>query len=131
MSVERINPAGLNTPPSYSHIAVARGSRQIFFAGQVPMDENSQVVAVGDLHAQTVATMRNLKIAMDAVGVRWEDITRRTIFTTQPFERVALAAAIKEVAGDSPLPPQTIVGVSGLALPELLVEIECTAVVDD
>ena len=73
--------------------------------------------------------MRNVKTAMDAVRVGWDDIVRRTIYTTQPTEYETVTAGIDAVTGGAAHPPQTILGVTGLAVPGLLIEIECTAVV--
>jgi enamine deaminase RidA (YjgF/YER057c/UK114 family) len=74
--------------------------------------------------------MRNLETAMRAVGVEWADIVRRTIYTTRPAEYETITAGIEAVTGGSEHPAQTIVGVTGLALPGLLIEIECTAVLE-
>ena len=84
--------------------------------------------AADDLHGQTAAAMRNLKTAMDAAGVGWDDIVRRTIYTTQPTEYETITKAIDEVTGSADHPAQTIVGITGLAVPGCLIEIECTAV---
>jgi enamine deaminase RidA (YjgF/YER057c/UK114 family) len=73
--------------------------------------------------------MRNLKTAMDAAGVGWDDIVRRTIYTLEPTEYETITRAIDEVTGGADHPAQTIVGITGLAVPGCLIEIECTAVV--
>jgi enamine deaminase RidA (YjgF/YER057c/UK114 family) len=51
---------------------------------------------------------------------------RRTIYTTQPTEFAVITAAIEEVQGSTEHPAQTIVGITGLAVPGLLIEIEAT-----
>ena len=86
-------------------------------------------LAADDLHGQTSAAMRNLKTAMDAAGVGWDDIVRRTIYTMQPTEYETITKAIDEVTGGADHPAQTIVGITGLAVRGCLIEIECTAVV--
>jgi enamine deaminase RidA (YjgF/YER057c/UK114 family) len=126
---ELYNPASLHPAPGFSHIAVARGDRLVFLAGQVALDPQFGLVGGDDLYAQTVAAMNNVKIAMDAAGVGWDDIVRRTIYTLQPTAYETIARAIDAVTGSSANPPQTIVGVTGLAVTGLLIEIECTAVV--
>ena len=78
---------------------------------------------------QTVGAMRNLETAMGAVGVDWDDIVRRTIYTAQPTEYETITRAIDEVTGGADHPAQTIVGITGLAVPGCLIEIECTAVI--
>lgn len=129
MSVTLINPATLHPAPGYSHIAESRGRRMVHFAGQVALDREFRIV--GDtVHTQTVAAMTNLKTAMDEVNIGWEDIVRRTIYTLHPTEYETISRAIDEVTGGADNPAQTIIGVTGLALPGLLIEIECTAVAD-
>lgn len=130
MSRKLINPDGLHPAPGFSHIAVAEGKRLVHFAGQVALDPSFGIIGGDDLFAQTKAAMENLKVAIEAAGVGWDDIVRRTIYTLHPTEYATITNAIDEVTGGADHPAQTIVGITGLALPGLLIEIECTAVVD-
>src|SRR5205823_5850778 len=93
------NPPELHPAPGFSHIAVATGTTMVFFAGQVALDRDFNIVGGDDLHAQTVAAMRNLEVALAAAGASWDDIVRRTIYTTEPTEFETIAAAIAEVTG--------------------------------
>ena len=127
MGRELVNPEQLHPAPGFSHIAIATGSKLVCFAGQVALDKDFGLVGGDDLRAQTVAAMRNVETAIDAVGVTWDDIVRRTIYTTMPTEYEAITSAIDEVTGGAAHPAQTILGVTGLAVPGLLIEIECTA----
>ena len=127
MGRELINPPSLHPAPGFSHITVATGTRTIYFAGQVALDAAFNIVGEGDLRAQTVAAMRNLETAMGAVNVSWEDIVRRTIYTTMPTDFETISSGIAEVTGGAGDPAQTIAGVTGLALPGLLIEVEATA----
>lgn len=127
MGRELLNPAGLHPAPGFSHITVATGSKLVCFAGQVALDPEFGIVGAGDLRAQTVAAMRNVEIAMREVGVTWDDIVRRTIYTTMPTEYETITSGIDEVTGGASHPAQTIIGVTGLAVDGLLIEIECTA----
>jgi enamine deaminase RidA (YjgF/YER057c/UK114 family) len=123
------NPPELHPAPGFSHVAEATGSRLVCFAGQVALDPQFGIVGGDDLFEQTKAAMRNLETAIRAVGVEWGDIVRRTIYTLAPTEFETITRAIEEVTGETEHPAQTIVGVTGLALPGLLIEIECTAAV--
>jgi enamine deaminase RidA (YjgF/YER057c/UK114 family) len=127
---ELVNPPELHPAPGFSHIAAAHGTKVVHFAGQLGIGPDFSLVA-SDLHGQTVAAMRNLEVAMDAAGVAWSDIVRRTIYTTQPTEYETITRAIDEVTGGADHPAQTIVGITGLAVPGCLIEIECTAVVGE
>ena len=128
---ELINPPDLHPAPGFSHVAIASSTKVVHFAGQVALAPDFGLVGGDDLAEQTRAAMRNLKLAMDAVGVGWGDVVRRTIYTLQPTEYEAITRAIDDVTGGAEHPAQTIVGVTGLAVPGLLIEIECTAVVAD
>ena len=129
MPRELINPPELHPTPGFSHIAVPTGARLVFVAGQVALDRDFNVV--GDsLTAQTKAAMENVGTALSAIGASFEDVVRRTIYTTHPNEWETIARAVEEVQGSDRNPPQTIVGVPGLALPALLIEIECTVSID-
>ncbi len=130
MPRELINPPELHPAPGFSHVAVATGGRQVFVAGQVALDTGFGLVGGDDLGEQTKAAMRNVGLALEAAGAGWDDVVRRTIYTLQPTEYETITAAIDEVTGGAAHPAQTILGVTGLAVPGLLIEIECTAVTD-
>ena len=123
-----VNPQELHPAPGFSHIAIATGTKAVHFAGQVALDQQFGLVGGDDLGEQTKAAMRNLEVALQAAGVTWDDIVRRTIYTVHPTEFETITAAIDEVTGGAEHPAQTIVGITGLAVPGLLIEIECTAV---
>ena len=125
---ELINPPDLHHAPGFSHVAVTTGSKIVHLAGQVALDPQFALVG-DDLHTQTVAAMRNVETALAAAGAGWDDVVRRTIYTLHPTEYETITRAIDEVTGGADHPAQTIVGVTGLALDGLLIEIECTAVV--
>jgi enamine deaminase RidA (YjgF/YER057c/UK114 family) len=129
MARKLYNPPGLHPAPGYSHIAESRGGRVLHFAGQAALDPQFRIVG-DDIYAQTIAAMTNVKTAMDEVKIGWDDIVRRTIYTLRPTEYETISRAIDEVTGGADNPPQTIIGVTGLAVPGLLIEIECTAVED-
>jgi enamine deaminase RidA (YjgF/YER057c/UK114 family) len=125
---ELLNPKDLHPAPGFSHVAIARGEKVVYFAGQLGIGMDFSLAA-DDLHGQTAAAMRNLKTAMDAAGVGWDDVVRRTIYTMQPTEYDTITKAIDEVTGGADHPAQTIVGITGLAVEGCLIEIEATAVV--
>lgn len=129
MTRELINPTELFSPPGFSHVAVGEGKRLICVAGQAAIAPDFSIVGGDDLGAQTRAAMECVGIALNAAGARWEDVIRRTIYTVSPGEFQVITAAIEEVTGSDQHPAQTILGVTGLALPDMLIEIEVTALV--
>ena len=126
---ELVNPPELHPAPGFSHIAIATGTKVVHFAGQVALDPQFGIVGGADLGEQTKAAMRNVEVALRAAGVNWSDVVRRTVYTLHPTEYETITTAIDEVTGGAEHPAQTIVGITGLAVPGLLIEIECTAVV--
>lgn len=130
MPRELSNPSELHPAPGFSHVSEATGTRTVHFAGQLALDPEFNVIGGDDLGEQTKAAMQNLETAMREVGAGWDDIVRRTIYTLHPTEFETITAAIDEVTGGAGHPAQTILGVTGLALPGLLIEIEATASLD-
>ena len=123
-----LTPPALHPPPGFSHISFSTGTRLIFVAGQVAVAPDLSIIGLGDLAEQTRAAMRNVQIALEAVGATFDDVVRRTIYTTRPTEFETIAAAVEEVQGSDNHPAQTVVGVTGLALVGLMIEIEVTVV---
>jgi len=124
-----VNPPDLHPAPGFSHVAIATGAKVVHLAGQVALDQQFGIVGGNDLGEQTKAAMRNVELALKAAGAQWDDVVRRTIYTLHPTEYAAITAAIDEVTVGADHPAQTIVGITGLAVEGLLIEIECTAIV--
>jgi enamine deaminase RidA (YjgF/YER057c/UK114 family) len=82
MSKESINPQGLAQPKGpYSNVTVApAGGKLVFSAGSVAFDESGEIVGVGDIVAQAEQVMRNLKLALEARGASFEDVTKITMY---------------------------------------------------
>jgi enamine deaminase RidA (YjgF/YER057c/UK114 family) len=125
-----INPPELFDPPGFSHATVATGRRLVSIAGQTALAKDFTVIGGDDLVAQTRAAMESVKVALEAAGAGWGDVVRRTIYTLAPTQYEAIGGAIEEVTGETEPPAQTILGVTALAVPGLLIEIEVTALVD-
>ena len=130
-TIEFPSVTGLAQNPAYSHVAVATGGRTIYTAGQVAVDASGAVVGAGDLGAQTEQVMRNLGLALAAGGAGFADVVKLTIYVVdyQPELRAVIGKARTPFfAGNTP-PASTLVGVSALASPDWLIEIEAVAVV--
>jgi enamine deaminase RidA (YjgF/YER057c/UK114 family) len=125
---ELVNPPELHPAPGFSHVAIASGATVVHVAGQVALAPDFGLVGGDDLYEQTRAAMGNVKVALDAAGATWDDVVRRTVYTLHPTDYETITRAIDDVTGGADHPAQTIVGVTGLAVPGLLIEIECTAV---
>ena len=135
MAVTLHNPDGLPQPDAYRQVAVATGSRLVFLAGQVARGADGTPVGAGDLAAQVDQALRNVVTAVEAVGGSYADVAKLTIYVVDwtPDKMAALGEGVGRTAaatGIDPLKAVTLVGVAALAEPDLLVEIEATAVLD-
>ncbi|MFT5441256.1 MAG: 2-iminobutanoate/2-iminopropanoate deaminase [Myxococcota bacterium] len=105
----------------------------IYMSGQVSLDEKGQVVGEGDLGAQITQAYANVKESLSKLGATMDDIVDETWFVIDvagvmgDFE-TSFGARAKAFGGDPQL-CQTLIGVKALAMPELMIEIKCVAVV--
>ncbi|MEN3307333.1 MAG: hypothetical protein V7603_3535 [Micromonosporaceae bacterium] len=115
----------VRTPPGYSHAVRAAGL--IFVSGQVPLDENGAVVGVGDMGAQARQAFRNLGAVLEAAGCSFADVLKLTYFVRDVEAVGSIRAARDEFVDTASPPASTLVEVSRLFMPDLLVEIEAVA----
>lgn len=128
--LEHPHPTGLLQNPAYSQVVVASGTRTIYIAGQVALDENGALVGAGDLSAQTTQVMKNIGLALAAANARFSDVVKITTYVVgyRPELRAIIGKARSPFFADMPPPASTLVGVSALAADEWLIEIEAIAV---
>ena len=131
MNIEYPRPEGLLRNTSFSQVVVASGTRTIYTAGQVSIDERGVLVGADDLAAQAEQAMRNVGLALAAAGASYADIAKITTYVVnyKPECRAVIAKARSPFFANRMPPASTLVGVTALALPEWLVEIEAVAVV--
>jgi enamine deaminase RidA (YjgF/YER057c/UK114 family) len=130
MTLECINPPDLPTPPTYSHVVVAAGSRLVFIAGQEPEDENGNLIGASDLSAQAHQVFANVGRTLAAAGARPDQVAKITIYVVghRPEYLPVIEEARVEVFGDHK-PADTLVGVETLSQPEYLIEVDAFAVI--
>ena len=132
MKKEFFTPNTLVTTVGYSHIVTVQGGRIIFISGQIPYNQDDQLVGKDDLAAQTRQVFENLKTALETVGATFTDVVKLTYFIVNyklEDRSVVLNTRDQYVSLENP-PASTLVGVQALALPEILIEIEAIAVVE-
>lgn len=108
---------------------ITGAKRMLLCAGQVPFDADGKSVHAGDMRRQINQVVDNLETVLKAAGFGVADIVRLTIYTTNVDEFLANADVIRErLVKPGGRYASTLLGVARLARPELLVEIEATAV---
>jgi len=130
-TLQHPRPDGLFINPGFSQVVAASGTRTIYTAGQVSIDAQGKLVGAGDLAAQTAQAMRNVGLALTAVGAGFADVVKITTYVVnyQPEQRAIIGQARAPFFAGRPPPASTLLGVAALALPEWLIEIEAIAVV--
>jgi enamine deaminase RidA (YjgF/YER057c/UK114 family) len=121
---------GLLPNPAYSHVVAASGARTIYIAGQVPIDQQGNLAGGDDLAEQTAQVMRNLGLALAAAGAAFADVVKITTYVVgyKPEHRMIIGKARAPFFAGRKPPASTLVGVSALAVPGWLLEIEAVAV---
>ena len=135
MPITLMNPEGMPEVDIYRQVSVATGSKLVFIAGQVAWGADGRTVGEGDLAAQVEQCYLNVGTALAGVGGSFDDVAKLTVYLVDwtpdkmPLFVEGVARASTKL-GVTPLPPLTGIGVAALAEPDLLVEVEATAVID-
>ncbi len=133
MPHEYIQPDGLfeSQPLGFTQVVASAPGRQIFVSGQVGMDAHMKVVGEGDLATQATQAVKNLELALAGASATFDHLTQVRIYVVNLAADSfgALGPALSRLKGSGQAPAQTVIGVQALAAPQLLIEIEATAVV--
>ncbi len=134
MPKEYINPDSLfpSLPDGFSQLVIATGNKMVFISGQTAWDIGKNIVGGDSVLEQARQAFRNLEKAMEAAGGKLEDIVALRIYVVdyQAESGAAVGTALREFFSPQNPPASTWIGVSALAAPEFLIEIEATAVLD-
>ena len=105
------------------------GERTVICAGQTSVDADGRPIHEGDMSAQMAQSLDNLETVLRDAGMSLADVVRLTYYTTDVDAWLQSAGTFgPRLAAAGCRPASTLLGVSSLAFPELLVEIEATAV---
>ncbi len=127
--IEKVAAKSVFDPPTYSQAIKVTGTQTILFiSGQVDYDDKGQPGHPGDFAAQARATFSALKAQVEAGGGTLANIVKLTTFLVDIRHRAELAAIREEFFGKR-APASTLVGVTALAMPGWLIEVEAIAVI--
>jgi enamine deaminase RidA (YjgF/YER057c/UK114 family) len=135
MAVRTLDPETLPRSDVYAQLSIASGSRLVHLSGQVARDADGEPVGQDDLAAQTAQAFRNVGAALHAAGATFDDVAKLTVYVVdwRPEKMAQLGEGLQQVSGElrgDPRRPITLIGVSALGEPDLLIEIEAVAVLE-
>ncbi len=134
MPKEYLNPDSLfpSLEHGFSQVVAASGGKTIYISGQTAWDTHKQLIGGRDLGQQARQALRNVRSAIEAAGGTLADIVALRIYIVnyRPDQAEAVGGALREFFPEERRPASTWIGVSALAVPDFLIEIEATAVQD-
>ena len=114
---------------AFSSGVEAPSGRMVYVSGQVSLDAEGNVVGEGDIKRQTETVLEHVKTVVEEAGGGMDDIVKVTVYITD----MGLYDEIHEIRRryfDEPYPASSMVEVSALIDPRLLIEIEAVAVIE-
>ena len=125
-----VNPWQWSVAMGFNQGEVVTGhTRTLFCSGQTSVDADGAPQHAGDMAAQVSLALDNLERVLDEAGMGLRNIVRLNIYTTDVDALVEHYGVLAERMGAAQVaPPGTLLGVARLAYPDLMVELEATAV---
>ena len=116
--------------PVVGYSRAVRVGNQIFITGTTALGPNGKLMGIGDAYAQTAQILRNIEAVLKRAGAEMRHVVLTRIYVTDISKWQEIGRAHRESFGDI-RPCATMVEVSRLIDPAMLLEIEAQAVVED
>lgn len=130
LEVKPINPWAWQDQFGFSQaFQVTGGTKVLYCAGQAAMDADGRPLHPRQMEPQLIQAFDNLETVLAKAGMTLQNVVRLNYYVTDiPAYFAAVGSVAERLAKAGCRPPGTLLGVAALAFPELMVEIEATAI---
>jgi 2-iminobutanoate/2-iminopropanoate deaminase len=127
MAHEILKLRSVHPTKGYSH--ASKAGNTLYIAGQISKDVDGNLVGKGDFEAQVRQVCENLKNIMEEAGGTLQNIVKKTTFLTH-YNYIEIYRRVRSEYFPEPCPPNTLLIIESLALPDYMIEVEAVAVLD-
>ena len=127
MAHEILKLKSVHPTKGYSH--ASKAGNTLYIAGQIAQDVDGNLVGKGDFETQVRQVFENLKNIMEEAGGTLQNIVKKTTYLTH-YSYIETYRKVRKEYFPEPCPPNTLLIIDSLALPEYMIEVEAVAVLD-
>jgi enamine deaminase RidA (YjgF/YER057c/UK114 family) len=127
MTHEILKLKSVHPTKGYSH--ASKVGNTLYIAGQIARDVDGNLVGQGDFETQVRQVCENLKNIVEEAGGTLQNIVKKTTFLTH-YSTIETYRRVRSEYFPEPSPPNTLLIIDSLALPEYMIEVEAVAVLD-